>query len=85
MAEFDAFAQVYHTAPVMKRARNVARRYGLRGADTVHLASALWLDANVLSQVDGLTLITSDRELVEASEHAGLDVYDPAREPLPEP
>jgi predicted nucleic acid-binding protein len=84
-AEFDAFAQVYHTPPVMRRARDGARRYGLRGADTVHLASALWLDANLPSQVDALTLITSDRELADAADHAGLDVFDPTREPLPVP
>ena len=84
-AEFDAFAQVYHTASVMRRVRDVARRYGLRGADTVHLASALWLGANLPSQVDALTLIASDCERAEAAEHAGLDVFDPTREPLPAP
>ncbi len=84
-AEFDAFAQVYHTAPVMNRARDVVLRYGLRGADTVHLASALWLEAHLPAEVDSLTLITSDRELAEAAERAGLEVFDPTREPLPEP
>lgn len=82
--EFDAFAQVYHTPPVMKRAREVAFRYGLQGADTVHLASALWLEAHPPTEEDSLTMITSDRELAEAAEHAGLDVFDPTREPLPE-
>lgn len=70
---------------MMRRAREVARRYSLRGADTVHLAPALWLEANLPSTVDTLTIIASDRELVEATEHAGLNVFDPTREPLPAP
>ena len=82
-AEFDVFAQVYHTPPVMERAREVALAYGLRGADTVHLASALWLSMNLPDGVDTLTMITSDRELAEAATEAGLDVFDPTREALP--
>lgn len=83
-AEFNAFAQVYHTPPVMECAREVAFRYGLQGADTVHLASALWLGDHLPPEIDGLTMITSDRELAEAADEAGLDVFDPTREPLPE-
>jgi hypothetical protein len=30
-------------------------------------------------------MIVSDREWAEAADHAGLDVYDPTREPLPSP
>lgn len=82
-AEFDLFAQVYHTAPVMKRTRTVALRYGLRGADTVHLASALWLEDHLPPEIERITMITSDRELAEAAEQAGLAVFDPTREPLP--
>lgn len=84
-AEFDAFAHVYHTAPVMRRSRDVALRYGLRGADTVHLASALWLATHLPAEVDSLTMIASDRELADAAEQAGLAVFDPTREPLPTP
>jgi predicted nucleic acid-binding protein len=83
-AEFDAFAHVYHTPPVMERTRAVALRFGLRGADTVHLASALWLETHAPSEIKDITMITSDRELAEAAEQAGLAVFDPTREPLPE-
>jgi len=84
-AEFDAFAHVYHTPPVMERAREVALRFGLRGADTVHLASALWLETHAPSGIEEMTMITSDRELEEAAEQSGLVVFDPTREPLPAP
>lgn len=84
-ADFDAFAQVYHTAPVMARAREVALHFGLRGADTVHLASALWLKDHPPSGIEEITTITSDRELAEAAEQAGLPVFDPTRASLPEP
>lgn len=83
-AEFDAFAHVYHTPPVMAQARGVALRFGLRGADTVHLASALWLETHAPLEIEDITMITSDRELAEAAEQAGLAVFDPTREPLPE-
>jgi len=82
-AEFDAFAHVYHTAPVMRQARDIALRFGLRGADTVHLASALWLEAHPPPNVASVAMIASDRELAEAADEAGLDVYDPTRDPLP--
>jgi len=82
-AEFDVFAHVYHTVPVMRRAREVALRYGLRGADTVHLASALWLEAHSPTEINSVTMITSDRELAEGANQAGLDVFDPTREALP--
>ncbi len=82
--EFDAFAHVYHTPPVMERAREAALRFGLRGADTVHLASALWLEAHAPSGIEGMTMITSNCELGEAAEQAGLAVFDPTRDPLPE-
>ena len=84
-AEFGAFAQVYHTAPVMQRARDVVLRYGLRGADTVHLASALWLKAHPPPEIDSLTMITADRELGEAAGQAGLKVFDPTQDSLPAP
>ena len=84
-AEFELFAHVYHTAAVVGYAQEAALRYGLRGADTVHLASALWLKEHLPSGVDSLTMITSDRELAEAAKQAELDVFDPTREPLPAP
>jgi len=84
-AEFDAFAHVYHTAPVMSRARELAFRFGLRGADTVHLSSALWLEAHLPSELNSVTMITSDRELAEAADQTELAVYDPTRDALPEP
>lgn len=84
-AEFEQFAHVYHTVAVVKYAQEAVLRYGLRRADTVHLASALWLKEHLPSEIDTLTMITSDRELAEAAAHADLDVFDPTREPLPAP
>ena len=34
---------------------------------------------------DSVGLVTSDRELVEAADPAGLPVFDPTQEALPEP
>lgn len=82
--EFDAFAHVYHTPPVMEQARTIALRFGLRGADAVHLASALWLENHAPAEIEALTMITSDRELAEAADQADLPVFDPARNSLPD-
>lgn len=84
-ADFEQFGQVYLTAPVTERSESVALEKGLRGADTVHLASALWLEDHLPSEVDSLVMITSDRELAEAAESEGIDVFDPTPEPLPLP
>jgi predicted nucleic acid-binding protein len=84
-AEFGAFAHVYHTAPVMRRARDVALRFELQGADTVHLASALWLETHPPPKIESIMMITSDRELAEAADQTELAVFDPTREALPAP
>jgi predicted nucleic acid-binding protein len=81
--DFDAFAHVYHTPPVLERVHDVTLRFGLRGADTVHLASALWLQNHAPSGIEKGTMITSDRELAAAAEQAGLPVFDPTRTSLP--
>ena len=49
----------------------------LRGADAVHLASALVLQRCFADAEDRLVFIASDRELKEAAQSSGLAVIDP--------
>lgn len=84
-ADYDRFATVPLSNGVTDRARTLSRRYGLRGADTIHLAAAQWVAEQPAFHDDPFGLITADRELAEAAEHAGLNVFDPTREPLPAP
>jgi hypothetical protein len=49
----------------------------LRGADAVHLASALVLQRRFAEAEDRLVFVASDRELKEAAHSSGLAVIDP--------
>jgi hypothetical protein len=49
----------------------------LRGADAVHLASALVLRRRFADAEDRLIFVASDRELKEAAQSSGLAVIDP--------
>lgn len=59
-------------------ASSVAERYGLRAGDAIHLASALSVAA--VSDDSKLFMVSSDVELLEASEVAGIGALDPQSE-----
>ena len=59
-------------------ASSVAERYGLRAGDAIHLASALSVAA--VSDDSKLFMVSSDVELLEASEAAGIGALDPQSE-----
>lgn len=66
------------TGDLVERAVALTERYKLRGADAVHLASALGLQ-NVLAEInETVVLVASDRDLLEAARDAGLHVENPA-------
>jgi predicted nucleic acid-binding protein len=68
------------TAAVVQRAFEVGDPYSLRGADSVHLASALVLKEELDLGTDELAFVTSDAELKAAAVKAGLTVIDPQEE-----
>lgn len=60
--------------------RKLAERSPLRGADTIHLASALSLTArsgSSISAIKKLVFAASDRQLKTAALILGLEVFDP--------
>ena len=57
--------------PVIK---DLTERYPLRGADAIHLASALWLRR--VSQ-DAITFVTADSRLLEAAHKERIEVVNP--------
>jgi hypothetical protein len=80
--DFDSFSRIELDAAVLRLAESLAVRHRLRGADCVHLASALHLRT---VQREPVTLIASDAELLAAAAVEGLPVLDPATDPaLPE-
>jgi predicted nucleic acid-binding protein len=57
--------------------KQVSQRYPLRAADTVHLASALWLRSS--TKVD-VTFVASDSRLLEAAQRENLQIVNPLNE-----
>jgi hypothetical protein len=62
---------------VVQRALDASDTYGLRGADSVHLASALILKEELELDAGEFAFVTSDQELKAAALTAGLAVVDP--------
>jgi predicted nucleic acid-binding protein len=75
-ADWEDFIQVQTTAEVTERAKTLAKEMALRGADAVHLASALILQDR-FTEEDSLIFVTSDKELKEAAQQSGLTTIDP--------
>jgi len=68
---------------VLAFVRNLVREFPLRGADAIHLASALWLRdmASVGIKTDQYTgpvvFVSSDKQLARAAAKSHLDVFNP--------
>ena len=71
------FIQIQLTTETMDLAKDLARDIALRGADAVHLASALVFQRRFADAADRLVFVASDRELKEAAQSSGLAVIDP--------
>ena len=68
-ADWDNFVQILFTTDVVNSAANLARELALRGADAVHLASALFLQEHFEQDDAQLFFIASDEELKKAARH----------------
>jgi hypothetical protein len=55
----------------------VTKELALRGADAVHLASALVIWSRLAEEDDRLTLVVSDRELKAAAQSSDLATINP--------
>jgi len=75
--DWRAFAEVRLTSDVAELALEVAQNHALRGADAVHLASAIFLRRSLPSREDDVAIVTSDLELASAAEQEGFAVLDP--------
>ena len=66
------------TENIVQRALSLAARHRLRGADAVHLATALEVQASLSAAGESVIFVASDRELLSAAEAAGLAIENPA-------
>ncbi len=75
--DWRRFIHVQLTVEAVDIAREVAIDHALRGADAIHLGSALMLRKRFEEKEDQLLFVTADQELKEAAQAAGLSVSDP--------
>jgi len=86
--EFDAdwvlgIVPIELGAGVLVFVRDLVKRFPLRGADAIHLASALWLRdmARLGRKVDQYTgplvFVSSDQQLAKAAAKSHLEVFNP--------
>jgi len=80
LKDWRRFLRMEMTSAVVQRALDASDIYGLRGADSVHLASALILKEELELDAQEFTFVTSDEELKAAAEQAGLLVADPQQQ-----
>lgn len=67
---------------VIDLANHLTQQHQLQGYDAVQLASALTLNTQLLTAgLPALTLVSSDRELLQAANAAGLTTDDPMLHP----
>jgi predicted nucleic acid-binding protein len=59
---------------ILQPIKQVSQKYPLRAADTVHLASALWLRSSTKADV---TFVASDSRLLEAAQRENLQIVNP--------
>ena len=71
------FIQVELTEEVIKTSKRLIIDFALRGADAIHLASALLLQGRFVDNDDQLILVTSDIEMKNAAKMSSLMVVDP--------
>lgn len=74
--DWEELTQIPVGSAVLKLVPGLCERHPLRGADAVHLASALLLHQEGLQ----VTFACSDRHLVGAAAAEGLDTFDPVLE-----
>ncbi|MBI5179487.1 MAG: type II toxin-antitoxin system VapC family toxin [Nitrospinae bacterium] len=76
---FEADWKLFHVIPlkddIRPLIRTVVGKYRLRGADGVHLASALFLAQAIQKE---MVMVASDIELLDAAKKAGFKVVNPA-------
>ena len=79
--DWQTFVQIQVDFKVVDRAKDVADRFALRGADAVHFASLLLLAEDAARLGREVVLLTSDRELLQTAMSVGIQAMDPGSHP----
>ncbi|MGD1905248.1 MAG: type II toxin-antitoxin system VapC family toxin [Leptolyngbyaceae cyanobacterium] len=75
--DWEQFIQVQLSDEVLQEAVKLTAALALRGADGIHLASAIILKRS-LSEADEFLLVACDLELLSAAEQTGIAIFNPA-------
>ena len=78
LGQHPALTLIEMSSDVIAIAKLTAARYGLRAADTVHLASAEYARKMLAGDDDDVVIVSSDDELNAAARMAGFAVINPA-------
>ena len=76
--DFNLFYRTFLTAEILETARVLPARCALRGSDTVHLASALYVRKSGVIQAEEVKFVASDDELATEAEKNGFHVLKPS-------
>lgn len=78
--DWERFFQIQMTNEIVHVAKELTMKLALRGADAVHLSSALVLQKRLAGHGKRLFMVTSDQELIEAATSSGLNTIDPTKQ-----
>ncbi len=83
LQDWQTFVQLQVDFKVVDRAKDVADRFALRGADAVHFASLLLLAEDAARLGREIIFLTSDRELLHTAMSVGIQAMDPRSDQPP--
>ena len=75
-ADWSFFAVVELRLEVLQFVDRIIDRHALKGADSIHLSTALWLKE---ATSEDAVFVTSDLELLKAAKAEKLKIFDPQR------
>ncbi|MEN6436957.1 MAG: type II toxin-antitoxin system VapC family toxin [Syntrophobacter sp.] len=75
-ADWASFVVVEFHKDVFQFVDEIITKYALKGADSVHLSSALWLKSAMKQDI---VFVASDLELIKAAKAEKLQIFNPGR------
>jgi len=75
--DWQNFVEVRLTPDVIDQAKEIAKVQALKGADALHLASALKVKEGISDRAVSIFFVASDKELKQAARKEGFTVIDP--------
>lgn len=81
--DWDRFGRIKLDNAVLAQAKLSTQKFALRGADAIHLGSALVFQAGLSAEQDRFIFVTSDQELKKVAQEAGFETFDPATTETP--